>query len=177
MHRKGRQGLLHRYGSPRQCLAVLMMGRALLGLLPEICNGMGVGRIRRQRMPREAIGMLGPTWRGRLTGMIPRPVMDEQQGGRGLRQDGAHARVVTVRGTPSLDALRAPASGKRLQSAQDLGALACATRFALGVLATARPRGASRPPWAQRASSSKRSRPCRRLAARRIRSHSSWSQA
>ena len=115
------------------------MGRALLGLLPEIFNGIVVGRIRRQRMHREAIGMLGQKLRGRLTGMIPRPVMDEKQGGRGLRQDGAQERLVTVRGKPSLNALKNKRPEK-YSRAQKPGAFAFATRFDLGLLATARPR-------------------------------------
>src|SRR5919108_2707623 len=114
------QGLLHRYCQQRTCLEVLVMGRSLLGLLPQVCNGIVVGRIRRQRMHREACGMLGHTLPGRLTGMIPRPSMAETQVGRGLRQDGPQARLVTLRGQPSLAALREPASCNRFTSAKDL---------------------------------------------------------
>jgi hypothetical protein len=42
---------------------------------------MAVRRIRRQRMHREAFGMLSSTLPRRLTGMIPRPIMEEQQVG------------------------------------------------------------------------------------------------
>ena len=86
------------------------MGRSLLGLLPQVFHGIVVWRIRRQRMHREAVGMLGQKLCGRLTGMIPRPIMDANQGCRGVRQDGPHERWGTVRGKPSLEALLAQAS-------------------------------------------------------------------
>ena len=54
--------------------------------------------------------MLGQKLCGRLTGMIPRPIMDANQGCRGVRQDGPHERWGTVRGKPSLEALLAQAS-------------------------------------------------------------------
>ena len=50
--------------------------------------------------------MLRQKLRRRLTGMIPRPVIDEKQRGRALRQDVAQERFVTVRGKPSLYALK-----------------------------------------------------------------------
>src|SRR5918996_1497448 len=105
MRGKVREGLLHRDRQQGKFLEVLVMGRSLLGLLPQVFNGIVVWRIRRQRMHREAFGMLGQKLRGRLTGMIPRPIMDEKQMGRGVRQDGSQKRLVTVRGKPSLDAL------------------------------------------------------------------------
>ena len=139
MRGKVRQGLLHRYRQQRKFFEVLVMGRSLLGLLPQVFNRIVVWRIRRQRMHREAFGMLGQKLRGRLTGMIPRPIMDEQQVLRGVGQDGAHERLGTVRGTSSLEALREQASRERLNGAKDLVAFAFATGFDLGLLAVASP--------------------------------------
>src|SRR5262245_20274129 len=110
MRGKVRQSLLHRYRQQRKFLEVRVMRRSLLGLLPQVFNGIVVGRIRRQRMDGEALGMLGQKLPGRLAGMVPRSIMDEKQGRRGLRQDGAPERLVTVRGKPSLHALIEQAS-------------------------------------------------------------------
>jgi hypothetical protein len=46
--------------------------------LPQVFNGIVVGQIRWQRMDSEALGMLGQKWRGRLAGMLPRPIVDEK---------------------------------------------------------------------------------------------------
>src|SRR2546423_15220448 len=94
MHGKVRQGLLHRYRQQRKFLEVLVMSCSLLCLLPQVFNGIVVWRIRRERTPREAVGMLGQKLRGRLTGMIPRPIMDEKQVPRGVRQDRSEERRV-----------------------------------------------------------------------------------
>src|SRR5882672_7011906 len=146
MRSKIRQGLLHRDRQQRKFLAVLVMGRSLLGLLPQVFNGIVVWRIRRQRMHCKALGMLGQKWHGRLAGMIPRPIMDEKQVLRGVGQDGAQERLVTVRGKPSLDALIEQASRERLHGAKDLVAFTFATGFDLGLLAAAGPRVTSRTP-------------------------------
>ena len=94
MRGKIRQGLIHRYRQQRKFLAVLVMGRSLLCLLPQVFNWIVVWRIRRQRMHRDALGMLGQKWRGRLAGMIPRPIMDEKQVLRGVGQDGSPAILI-----------------------------------------------------------------------------------
>src|SRR5215831_9068154 len=146
MRGKVRQSLLHRYRQQRKFLEVLVMSRSLLGLLPQVFNGIVVGRIRRQRMHGEALGMLGQKLRRRLTGMIPRPIMDEVQVCRGVRQDSPPERLITVRSKPSLDALIEQASREILNSAKDLVAFTFATGFDLGLLAAARPRVTSRPP-------------------------------
>src|SRR5262249_57694306 len=104
------------------------MSRSLLGLLPQVFNGIVVGRIRRQRMHGEALGMLGQKLRRRLTGMIPRPIMDEKQACRGVRQDSPQERLITVRSKPSLAALIDEASRERLHSAKDLVPFTFATR-------------------------------------------------
>src|SRR5262247_4409837 len=140
MRGKVRQSLLHRYRQQRKFLEVLVMSGSLLGLLPQVFNGIVVGRIRRQRTHRDACGVLGQKLRRRLTGMIPRPIMDEKQGRRGLRQDSPQERLITVRSKPSLDALIEQASRERLHSAKDLVAFPFATGFDLGLLAAARPR-------------------------------------
>ncbi len=91
-------------------------------------------------MHRDALGMLGQKLRGRLAGMIPRPIMDEKQVLRGVGQDGAQERLVTVRGKASLDALIEQASREILNGAKDLVAFAFATGFDLGLLAALGPR-------------------------------------
>src|SRR2546425_3132888 len=140
MRSKIRQGLLYRDRQQRKFLEVLVMGRSLLGLLPQVFNRIVVWRIRRQRMHREALGMLGQKLRGRLAGMIPRSIMDEKHMLRGVGQDGAQERVVTVGGKPSLDALIEQASREILNGPKDLVAFPFATGFDLGLLATAGPR-------------------------------------
>src|SRR4030095_11865738 len=52
-----RQGLVHRYRQQRKFLEVLVMGRSLLCLLPEVFNGIVVWRIRRQGLHGAAIAM------------------------------------------------------------------------------------------------------------------------
>src|SRR5262249_7677805 len=140
MRGKVRQSLLHRSRQQRKFLKVLVMRGSLLGLLPQVFNGIVVGRIRRQRTHCEAGGVLCEKLRGRLTGMIPRPIMDEKQVRRGLRQEGAQERLVTVRGKPSLDALVEQASREVFNGAKDLVPFAFATGFDFGLLAATSPR-------------------------------------
>jgi hypothetical protein len=58
---------------------------------------------------------------------------------RGLRQDGLHKRLVTIRGKPSLEALIEQASREILKGAKDLIAFTFATGFDLGLLAASFP--------------------------------------
>src|SRR6266853_4790499 len=110
MRGKIRQGLVHRYRQPRKFLEVLVMCRSFLCLLPQVFNRVIVWRIRRQRMHGDALGMLGQKWRGRLAGMIARPIMDEEQVLGGVGQGGTQELLVTVRGKPALNTLRKQAS-------------------------------------------------------------------
>src|SRR5256886_16906473 len=112
MRGKVRQSLLHCSRQQRKFLEVLVMSGSLLGLLPQVFNGLIVGRIRRQRIPRAACGVLGEKLRGRLAGMIPRPIMDKKQVRRGLRENGPQECLATVRVKPSLAPLIEKASEK-----------------------------------------------------------------
>jgi hypothetical protein len=100
-------------------------------------------------MLREALGMLGPTWPGGLAGVIPCPILEEQQVLRGVGQEGAPARLGTLRGQPALAALIEPTARDLRQGAQDLLAFSCATGCDLGRRAAAGPRGTERPPLGQ----------------------------
>ena len=59
MTSKMRQRFIYRYHQRRKLLEVLVVRRLLFRLLPQVFNRIIVRRIRRQRMPREAVGMRG----------------------------------------------------------------------------------------------------------------------
>jgi hypothetical protein len=124
-------------------LEVLMVRCPLLRLLPQICNRIVVWRRRRQGMCREARGMRGKKLFGRLAGVISCPIMDEQEGPGGVRQDHGQDRLGAFRGEPALDARREQPSGERRNGAKDLVAFALATGFARGLPAALGPRGTS----------------------------------
>ena len=144
-HRFGRRGtrrpcLVSRGGQPSTCRAGLVMGRPLLCLLPQICHRMAIRRIRWQGFCRAARALRCHNRVRRGAGVIPRALGAQQQRRRGVRHAHRSKRWGTVRGHPALHPRGAETSRAIGHGAQDLVALAPATRGALRLPATARPR-------------------------------------
>src|SRR4030095_2648753 len=146
MRRKICQGLIHRHRQRRKFLEVLVMGRSLLRLLPQVFNRIVVRRIRRQRLYGDTIAMGCQKSLGCCTGVVPCPIMDEKQGLRGLHHEHLQEPLVTVRVKPTLDALIKQAARDILNGAKHFVAFALATGFDLGLLPAPRPRVAQRAP-------------------------------
>jgi len=127
-------------------LAGLVVRRPLFCLLPQVCNRIVVWRIRRQRVHREAISMLGKKLLRCLAGVLPCPIMDKQQVRGGLRHDRLPERLGTFRVEPALNALREQRPGEGVNGPKHLGALARATGGDLGLVAPSGPGGTQRAP-------------------------------
>jgi hypothetical protein len=141
-----RQRFVHRDRQRSKFLEVLVMGRPLFRLLPQVFNRIVVRRIRWQRMPRDTIGIGGKKLLGRLAGMLPCPIMDAKQMLLGLGQDRLHERLVRFRGETTLDALIKQAAREIRNSPQNFVALALTTGRDRGLLAASGPGGAQRAP-------------------------------
>src|SRR4029434_2790943 len=83
---------------------------------------------------------------GRLAGMIPRPIMNEKQGLRGLGHDHGQDPLVTVRGESALNTLVTQAPRARVNRPKHLVAFPLAARFDFRLLASARPGVTQRAP-------------------------------
>ena len=105
MRGKISQGLVYRYRQCGKLLKVLVVGRALLGVFPQVFNGVVIRRIRRQRIHGDPLAMALQKLLGRLAGVIPRPIVDQKQGCGGLLEDHLQERLVTVRVKPAFNAL------------------------------------------------------------------------
>src|SRR5712691_7942062 len=127
-------------------LEVLVVSRPLFCLLPQIFNRIVVWRIRRQRVHREAIGMLGKKLLRCLAGVIPCPIMDKKQVCGGLRHDRLPERLVSFRVEPALNALIEQTPGERVTGPKHLVAFALATGGDLGLVAPSGPGVAQRAP-------------------------------
>ena len=85
MRGKRRERFVYRGCQHGKSLEVLVMGRPLLCLLPQICNRMVIRRIRWQGLRRDARAMGGQKRLGRCAGVIPSAIVDQQQMLRGVR--------------------------------------------------------------------------------------------
>src|SRR5260370_42695789 len=90
--------------------------------------------------------MCGKKLLGRLTGVIPCPIMDEKQMFGGVSQNHLQDRLVTVRGKPAINTLREQTPREILNGPKDFVAFALAARTDLRLLAAPRPRIAQRAP-------------------------------
>jgi len=128
------------------CLAVWVMGRPLLCLLPPGGKRMGIRRRRWQGRRRAARALGGPKRVGRGAGGRPRALVAQHQLLRGVSHDPRSKRWGTGRVHPALHTLRDETPSARGNRAKDCVAFARAPRGPLRLPATARPRGPQGPP-------------------------------
>src|SRR5882724_4877367 len=140
MRRKICQGLVHRDDHRRTFLEVLVVGCPFFRLAPEVCNGVVIRRIRRQRMLSDPLATGRQKGLRRGTGVRTGAIVDQKQMRRGLSQARLEARLVTFCITPALDAVREETSREICNGSKDLVAFALATGGDLRLLATACPR-------------------------------------
>src|SRR5215813_9576213 len=146
MRSKKGQRFVSRHCQRRKFLAVLVMGRPLLRLLPEVCNRIVIWRIRRQRLHGDPSAVDVQKWLGGLARVILCPIMNEKQVLGGLGQNHRQKRLVTFGVEPPLDALREQAPREILNGAKHFIAFALATRGDLGLVPLLGPRVAQRAP-------------------------------
>ena len=97
------QGLIYRHRQCGKFLQVLVVGRTLLGVFPQVCNGVVIRRIRWQRIHGDPLAMALQTLLGRLAGVIPCPIVDQKQVCGGLLEDPLQERLVTFRVKPAFN--------------------------------------------------------------------------
>src|SRR5882672_3478025 len=97
-------------------------------------------------MHRDPLAVGLQTWRSRLAGVIPRPIMDEKQGLRSLLQNPLQEPLGTFRGKSAFEALIKQTPGAIFNRPKDFGAFALAAGRHLRLPAAARPRVTQRAP-------------------------------
>jgi hypothetical protein len=155
-----------RHGQRRPSLAVLLVGRPLLRLLPPICHRMVIRRIRGQRIRGEPRAVGRQQWLSRRARGLPCSRMHATQGRRALGHAQGQERLGTVRGEAALKTLGPQAPGASVTRLQHLGALPLVTGFDRGRLPRRAQGARTAPHCAPRAASANRMRPCRRAASR-----------
>ena len=94
MRRKIGQRFLYRPDQDRKFREILVMGPPLFRLLPQVFNRIVIRGIRRQRMGCNPLAMGLEKLLGRLTGVIPGPIMNQKQVLAGLPHDHLQKRLV-----------------------------------------------------------------------------------
>jgi hypothetical protein len=127
MRRKIGQRFLYRPNQYRKFREILVMRPALLRLLPRVFDRIVIRGIRRQRMGGHSLAMDLKKLLGRLTGVIPSPIMNQKQVFAGLSHDHLQKRLVTLRVESPFDALIEQTTREILNGAIYLIAFALAT--------------------------------------------------
>src|SRR5215475_8647376 len=144
------QGLLDllRQGLKRR--KVVQMGVLLFDLLPELFNRVVVRRIGRQLDDLQPCRLLGEEGCGLGAGMILRPILNEDDGLGGLRQDTREKGNVGGRVEATVLPLIKEVPREVVDQAEDFIAFALATRLYFGLLAAPRPSIRERAPLRER---------------------------
>src|SRR5215475_3321041 len=140
------QRFVYRYRQRRKFPEVLVMGRPLIRLLPEVFNRIVIWRIRRQGLHCDPSAVGVQKLLGGLARVILCPIMNDKQVLDGLGHNHRQKRLVTFGVEPPLDALREQAPREILNSAKYFIAFALATRGDLWLVSLLRPRVAQRAP-------------------------------